>query len=54
MHILNILYCSFAVVKMTSSGNFFISEHSQVYIFRKQEFKVSQLMEILIKMVWLG
>ena len=39
----------FAVVKMASSESSFISEHSQAYIFRKQEFKVSQIIEILYK-----
>ena len=39
---------------MASSENYFVSEHSQVYILRKQEFKVSQLIAILIKMVCFG
>ena len=39
----------FAVVRMTSCENSFVSEHSQAYNFRKQEFKVSQIMEILYK-----
>ena len=34
---------------MASSENSFVSERSQAYIFRKQEFKVSQIMENLYK-----
>ena len=39
----------FAGVKMASSENSSLSGHSQAYIFRKQEFKVSQIMEFLNK-----
>ena len=39
----------FAVVKMASSENSLVSERSQVYILKKQGFKVSQIMEIMIK-----
>ena len=41
--------CTFAVVKMASSGNHFVSEHPQTYILRKHGFEVSQIMEILNK-----
>ena len=34
---------------MASSENSFMSERSQAYIFRKQKFKVSQIMKVLCK-----
>ena len=40
--------CIFAVVKMASSGNSLVLERYQAYILRKEGFKVSQIMEIII------
>ena len=37
------------VVKMVSGEDSYVSERSQAYIFRKQEFKVHQIIEILYK-----
>ena len=41
--------CIFAVVKMASSENFLVSKRSQAYILRKLGFKVSHIMEIMIR-----
>ena len=41
--------CISAVVKTASSKKSIVSERSQAYFLRKQGFKVSQIMEIMIK-----